>query len=67
MSNPARIETIAEKLRSLPPEKVAEVEDFIDFLRERTDRELVDFAQRASHPALSLVWDNDDDAEYDEL
>jgi len=32
----ARIEqTILEKLRQLPPERLAEVEDFVDFLRSR--------------------------------
>ena len=29
-------ESLIEKIQSLPPEKIAEVEDFVDFLRERT-------------------------------
>ncbi len=28
--------TLLEKIRSLPTERIAEVEDFVDFLRERT-------------------------------
>lgn len=65
----ARIEqTILEKLRQLPPERLAEVEDFVDFLRTREgDRALTQAAQRASEPALAKVWENADDADYDRL
>ncbi|MCP4081911.1 MAG: DUF2281 domain-containing protein [Aestuariibacter sp.] len=28
--------TLLEKIRSLPTDRIAEVEDFVDFLRERT-------------------------------
>ena len=28
-------ETLFEKIKSLPPERVAEVEDFVDFLAQR--------------------------------
>lgn len=31
-------QTIVEKLKTLPPEKVAEVEDFVDFLHSRSQR-----------------------------
>jgi hypothetical protein len=61
-------ERLLSKLRELPPDKTAEVEDFIDFLRERSaDRELVRAAARASAPAFAAVWDNPDDVVYDEL
>ncbi len=30
-------QTLIEKVRSLPADRVAEVEDFVDFLRERAD------------------------------
>ena len=33
--NPRSDETLIEKLKSLPPQERAEVEDFIDFLRSR--------------------------------
>ena len=36
--------SLVEKLRELPPERILEVEDFIDFLRSRAERR----AQRAS-------------------
>ena len=63
-----QLEQIREKLKYLGPERLAEVEDFIDFLRERDqDRHLRhDYAQ-ASEPAFAKVWDNDEDAIYDEL
>ena len=60
--------TLIEKLKTLPPERVAEVEDFVDFLRTRHgERALVRAATRAAEPAFAKVWDNDDDAGYDKL
>jgi len=57
-----------EKIRSLSADKVLEVEDFIDFLRQRTaDRHLVQAAARLSEDSLRKVWDNPDDADYDRL
>jgi hypothetical protein len=56
------------KLNTLPPERVAEVEDFIDFLRAREgDRSLVHAAARISEPAFHSAWDNDSDAAYDRI
>jgi hypothetical protein len=65
----ARIEqTILEKLRQLPPERLAEVEDFVDFLRAREgDRALTQAAQKVSEASLAKVWENEDDADYDRL
>ena len=61
-------QALLEKLRALPPERRAEVEDFIDFLQNRaTDQHLVRSAAQASAPAFKAVWDNPDDAEYDRL
>lgn len=62
------IQKMVKKLERLPPAKVAEVEDFIDFLSSRDDdRGLVHAAQAVNEPALSAIWDNDDDAAYDRL
>ena len=56
------------KLQQLPPQRLAEVEDFIDFLRSREDdRALTNAAARAAAPAFTKVWDNDEDAAYDRL
>ena len=59
---------LLDKIRSLPPEKAAEVLDFIDFLKEReSGRQLARAATRLSEDAFAKVWDNDDDADYDRL
>lgn len=59
---------LIEKLKTLPPERVAEVEDFVDFLRARSaERAAVRAAALAAEPAFAKVWDNDDDAAYDRL
>jgi Protein of unknown function (DUF2281) len=61
-------ETLIQKIRSLPPERVAEVEDFVDFLTARDqDRHFTQAATRLSEEAFRAVWDNADDAEYDRL
>lgn len=63
-----QVEHMLEKLEHLSPERLAEVEDFIDFLNQRDqDKRLrQDYAQ-ASEDAFSKAWDNDDDAIYDTL
>jgi hypothetical protein len=56
------------KIRQLPPEKVAEVEDFIDFLAQHiADYQLTLAATKLSESAFQKVWDNPLDADYDEL
>jgi hypothetical protein len=57
-----------EKIRSLPPEKLVEVEDFVDFLKMRDeDRLVAHAATKLSEDSFRQVWDNPDDAEYDRL
>ncbi len=61
-------QAIIEKIKGLPPERVAEVEDFVDFLRTRDDdQRLTQAATKASAPAFNKVWDNPEDADYDQL
>jgi len=61
-------QNLIEKIVTLPPEKVIEVEDFVDFLRQRDqDRHLVSAATKMSEEAFRKVWDNSDDAVYDTL
>ncbi len=69
MSTHGREEALIDKLRALPPEKLAEVEDFVDFLRERDrDDHLVQAALRLSEGSLARVWNNPDDAaNFDDL
>lgn len=61
-------QALLDKLKALPPERRAEVEDFIDFLQDREiDQRLVHATMQGSRPAFNTVWDNPDDAEYDRL
>ena len=61
-------QTLIDKIRSLPPEKYAEVEDFVDFLKMRDEDRLVTHAAtKLSEESFRQVWDNPDDAEYDRL
>jgi hypothetical protein len=59
---------LIEKIRTLPPEKIAEVEDFIDFLRQQNgDRLLTQAAAKLSENAFQIVWQNPEDDDYDRL
>jgi hypothetical protein len=61
-------ERLLEKIRDLSPDKLAEIEDFVDFLRQRRDdAELARAATNLSEEAFRRVWDNPDDADYDRL
>lgn len=60
--------TLIEKIRALPPEKVSEVEDFVDFLRQRNaDIRLTQATAKLSEDSFKKVWDNPEDADYDRL
>jgi len=70
MSQPKRSddEALLAKIRALPPERVAEVEDFVDFLRLRDEEQrLTHAATKLSEAAFAKVWDHPDDADYDRL
>jgi len=62
------VKALIEKIRSLSPEKAAEVEDFVDFLRLREEESrLTQAAAKVSEETFAEVWDNPEDAVYDEL
>lgn len=64
----SQLQQMVEKLEQLSPDRLVEVEDFIDFLQQRdTDRLLRRGFAQASESAFRAVWDNDDDAIYDSL
>jgi hypothetical protein len=68
MANGSHSEPLFEKIRSLSPEKRAEVEDFVDFLRQRDeDHRLAKAVTLASEESFARVWDNEADADYDYL
>lgn len=60
-------ESLIEKIKSLPPERISEVEDFVDFIAERDERRLVQAATKMSEDSFRNVWDNEADAAYDRL
>ena len=63
-----QLEQMLEKLEHLSAERLAEVQDFIDFLQQRDqDKRLRGDYSRASDTAFAKAWDNDEDAVYDRL
>ena len=61
-------QVLLDKLKQLPPQRLAEVEDFVDFLRTREDEQrLTRIASKVSEASFAEVWDNDDDAAYDRM
>ena len=64
MVEDAQATRLIGKIAALPAERVAQVEAFVDFLR---DRERVRAFSAASETAFAGVWDNPEDAAYDAL
>ena len=65
---PRDARALIEKITGLPSERLAEVEDFVDFLRQRDrDQALTRAASAASAPTFATVWDNPEDDVYDAL
>ena len=63
-----QVSHVVRKLEHLSPERLAEVDDFIDFLQQREqDNSLRQDFALASETAFAKLWDNDDDAIYDTL
>ena len=60
-------QSLMEKIRGLPPEKISEVEDFVDFLLMQNERRLTRAATKLSEDAFRKVWDNPEDSVYDNL
>lgn len=59
---------LLEKIKTLSPQRVAEVEDFVDFLRSREDEQcLTHAATEVSEASFASAWNNDDDAAYDRM
>ncbi len=59
---------LIDKLKQLPPQRLAEVEDFVDFLRTREDdQRLTQSAARIAEPSFAAEWNNDEDAAYDRM
>ena len=61
-------QVLFDKIKQLPPQRLAEVEDFVDFLRTRENEQRLSLAAaKASEASFAQVWDDDDDAAYDRM
>ncbi|MFH0727110.1 MAG: toxin-antitoxin system, antitoxin component, Xre family protein [Pseudomonadota bacterium] len=59
---------ILTKIRMLPPDKVTEVADFVDFISQKDqERHLIQAAGKMAQDAFKEVWDNSEDDVYDRL
>jgi hypothetical protein len=64
----ANKQVLIDKIGQLPPQRLAEVEDFVDFLRLREDEQrLTQAAARMAEASFAAVWNNDEDAAYDRM
>ena len=59
-------QTLVEKIRGLQPERVVEVEDFVDFLIARDqERDLAEEVRRLSANVFRDVWNNADHPDFE--
>jgi len=59
---------LIQKIRNLSPDKIAEVEDFVDFLNQKNqERRLLQASNQLSEESFRKVWDNSEDDAYDNL
>ena len=55
-------QALLEKIQALPVERIAEVEDFVDFIAAREqDRSLVRASAATSAQAFAAIWNNPED------
>lgn len=61
-------QSLLQKIRSLPEDKIAEIEDFVDFVRYKNDDlQLSRAAAKLSEASFKRIWDNPEDDAYDSL
>lgn len=59
---------LINKIRTLSPDKISEVVDFVDFLTHKNrDRYLLQASNKLAEDVFRKVWDNPEDDEYDNL
>jgi hypothetical protein len=59
---------LIHKIGALPTERIAEVEDFVDFIAMKDgERALTRAAAATSAPTFAAVWNNPEDDIYDAL
>jgi hypothetical protein len=65
---PADTRALMAKIEELPGDRLAEVEDFVDFIRLREQqRALIRTAASASASSFAAEWNNPEDDAYDAL
>jgi len=65
---PTDTKALVDKIEALPAERIAEIEDFVDFIRLREQEQaLTRAAAAASAPAFAAIWNNPEDDAYDAL
>jgi len=61
----ANIKPLIEKIQALPVERIAEIEDSVEFITSREQaRSLSRAASASSAPAFAAIWNNPDDDTY---
>ena len=61
-------QALMERIQALPPERIAEVEDFVAFIAAREqERSLTRAATAASAPSFAAIWNNPEDDAYDAI
>lgn len=59
-------QALLKKIQALPAERIAEIEDFVEFIAAREqERTLTRAAASASVPAFATIWNNPEDDVYD--
>ena len=62
------LQSLINKIKALPPDRIAEVEAFVEFISARAqDRALTRAATQVSAPAFTKLWNNPEDDAYDAL
>jgi hypothetical protein len=65
---PADSKSLIEKIEALPADRIAEIEDFVDFIHLREQEQALTRATAAaSAPAFAAIWSNLEDDVYDAL
>ena len=63
-----RTPALIRKIAALPGDRIAEVEDFVEFLAMKdSERTLTRVAAATSAPAFAAIWNNLEDDVYDAL
>ena len=61
-------QALLAKIQALPIERIAEIEDFVEFIAAREqERSLTRAASESSAPVFAAIWSNSEDDAYDAI